>query len=126
MISGALPSSPTPAWGQRWRMRAGVEGYWSWSTSSGMPASWCRAFRCCLSWERVPSSSASCNHPFDNLSPERALARIRIASLPSRHPNHNSMALVFGSRSGVVRQFGRMCIRMVRFCRFADALRMLG
>jgi len=26
----------------------------------------------------------------------------------------------------VVRQFGRMCIRMVRFCRFADALRMLG
>jgi len=28
--------------------------------------------------------------------------------------------------SGVVRQFGRMCIRMVRFCRFADALRMLG
>jgi len=30
------------------------------------------------------------------------------------------------SRNLVVRQFGRMCIRMVRFCRFADALRMLG
>ena len=29
-------------------------------------------------------------------------------------------------RYQVVRQFGRMCIRMVRFCRFADALRMLG
>jgi len=33
---------------------------------------------------------------------------------------------VNGLEEWVVRQFGRMCIRMVRFCRFADALRMLG
>jgi len=33
---------------------------------------------------------------------------------------------VNGLEERVVRQFGRMCIRMVRFCRFADVLRMLG
>jgi len=40
-----------------------------------------------------------------------------------REGNPNAVKL---SRHSVVRQFGRMCIRMVRFCRFADALRMLG